>query len=131
MVLFVDTFTNNFEPEMLHAARRVLRAAGYRVAVAWPDARRAGAVLRPHLPRDRPGRRRPRREARAADAGAAAASSQGVPIVGLEPSCLFTLRDEFLALGLGEDAQAVCDNAFLFEEFLAREKKAGRLDARR
>jgi Fe-S oxidoreductase len=50
-----------------------------------------------------------------------------VPIVGLEPSCLFTLRDEFLAMGLGEEAKAVCDNAFLFEEFLMREHKAGRL----
>jgi len=36
-------------------------------------------------------------------------------------------RDEFLAMGLGEEAKAVCDNAFLFEEFLVREKKAGRL----
>ena len=54
--------------------------------------------------------------------------AKGVPVVGLEPSCLFTLRDEFLAMGLGEDAQAVCDNAFLFEEFLVREKKAGRLE---
>jgi Fe-S oxidoreductase len=53
--------------------------------------------------------------------------AKGVPIVGLEPSCLFTLRDELLVMGLGEDAQVVADNAFLFEEFLAREKKAGRL----
>ena len=52
----------------------------------------------------------------------------GTPIVGLEPSCLFTLRDEMLAMGLGEDARAVSENALLFEEFLAREKKAGRLD---
>jgi len=50
-----------------------------------------------------------------------------VPVIGLEPSCLFTLRDEFLALGLGELARKTADNAFLFEEFLAREKKAGRL----
>ncbi len=53
--------------------------------------------------------------------------ARGVPVVGLEPSCLFTLRDEFLALGLGEQARKTADNAFLFEEFLAREKKAGRL----
>jgi len=54
--------------------------------------------------------------------------AKGVPIVGLEPSCLLSLRDEFLVLGLGDDAKAVAENAFLFEEFLAREKKAGRLD---
>jgi Fe-S oxidoreductase len=48
-------------------------------------------------------------------------------VIGLEPSCLFTLRDEFLALGLGEPARRTAENALLFEEFLAREKKAGRL----
>ena len=53
--------------------------------------------------------------------------ARGVPVVGLEPSCLFTLRDEFLSLGLGEAARRTADNAFLFEEFLVREKKAGRL----
>src|SRR5207248_10564252 len=36
VVIFADTFSNNFEPEILHAARRVLAAAGHRVAVAWP-----------------------------------------------------------------------------------------------
>jgi Fe-S oxidoreductase len=47
--------------------------------------------------------------------------------VGLEPSCLLTLRDEFLALGLGDDAQALAGRAMLFEEFLASEHHAGRL----
>ena len=50
-----------------------------------------------------------------------------VPIIGLEPSCLFTLKDEFLALGLGADADAIADNALLFSEFIAGEAKAGRL----
>ena len=50
-----------------------------------------------------------------------------MPVIGLEPSCLFTLRDEFLAMGLGDAARKTAENAFLFEEFLAREKKAGRL----
>jgi Fe-S oxidoreductase len=50
----------------------------------------------------------------------------GVPIVGLEPSCLLTLRDEFLVLGLGEGANVLAKNAFLFEEFVARELRAGR-----
>ena len=50
----------------------------------------------------------------------------GIPIVGLEPSCLLTLRDEALVMGLGEPAQAVAAQALLFEEFIAREVKAGR-----
>src|SRR5262249_27238695 len=37
VVIFADTFSNNFEPNVLHAARRVLQAAGHRVAVAWPN----------------------------------------------------------------------------------------------
>jgi Fe-S oxidoreductase len=50
----------------------------------------------------------------------------GIAIVGLEPSCLLTLRDETLVMGLGAKAQTVADHALLFEEFVAREAKAGR-----
>ena len=50
----------------------------------------------------------------------------GIAIVGLEPSCLLTLRDEALAMGLGESAKIVGAQALLFEEFVAREAKAGR-----
>ena len=51
-------------------------------------------------------------------------SSAASPIVGLEPSCLLTLRDEILALGLGDDgARRVAAHALLFEEFLAREAR--------
>jgi Fe-S oxidoreductase len=51
----------------------------------------------------------------------------GVPVVGLEPACLLTLRDEFHAMLPGADTQKLSDNAFLLEEFLANEHKAGRL----
>jgi hypothetical protein len=50
----------------------------------------------------------------------------GIAIVGLEPSCLLTLRDEALALGLGDAAQDGVAQALLFEEFIAREARAGR-----
>ena len=56
-------------------------------------------------------------------------AEKGIAIVGLEPSCLLTLRDEMLAMGLGEGALTVAGQALLFEEFLAREAAAGRLDA--
>jgi Fe-S oxidoreductase len=51
----------------------------------------------------------------------------GVPIVGLEPSCLLTLRDETLVMGFGAKAERVAQQALLFEEFVAREARAGRL----
>jgi Fe-S oxidoreductase len=47
--------------------------------------------------------------------------------VGLEPSCLFSFRDEYQVLGLGAGAKALARQTFMFEEFLAREHKAGRL----
>ena len=54
-------------------------------------------------------------------------AARGVPIVGLEPSCLLTLRDELLSLRSDNDAKSVSAHALLFEEFLVREAEAGRL----
>ncbi len=56
-------------------------------------------------------------------------ADKGIPIVGLEPSCLLTLRDETLVMGLGDAAVTVSRHALLLEEFLAREAAAGKLDA--
>ncbi|MFY9692638.1 MAG: FAD-binding oxidoreductase, partial [Xanthobacteraceae bacterium] len=44
------------------------------------------------------------------------------------PSCLFSFRDEIPALLKSDAARRVADNALLFEEFLAREAAAGKLD---
>jgi len=54
-------------------------------------------------------------------------ASRGVPIVGLEPSCLLTLRDELLSLRSDDTARNISAHALLFEEFLVREAEAGRL----
>jgi Fe-S oxidoreductase len=66
-------------------------------------------------------------QARRAIAALLPAVDAGAVVVGLEPSCLLTLRDEFLALGLGEPAARLARSALLFEEFLVRERRAGRL----
>ncbi len=50
-----------------------------------------------------------------------------MPIVGLEPSCLLTLRDELLSLRSDETAKTISAQALLLEEFLVREATAGRL----
>src|SRR5262249_19728127 len=57
-------------------------------------------------------------------------AARGVPIVGLEPSCLLTLRDELLSLRTDHDATAVSARALLSEGFVAREAEAGRLKLR-
>src|SRR6201999_2444545 len=54
-------------------------------------------------------------------------AARGVPIIGLEPSCLLTLRDELLSLRSDDAAKTVSAHALLFEEFLVREAQAGRL----
>jgi Fe-S oxidoreductase len=54
-------------------------------------------------------------------------AARGVPIVGLEPSCLLTLRDELLSLRSDDAAKNISAHALLFEEFLVREAEAGRL----
>jgi Fe-S oxidoreductase len=126
VVLLVDTFATYFEPDNARAALAVLRAAGYRVHLPRPpdgarplccgrtflsaglvdearaEARRLIDALRPYIER-------------------------GLPIIGLEPSCLLTLRDEFQVMSLGATTGALATQAMLFEEFLAREQEAGRL----
>ncbi len=126
VVLLVDTFDNYFEPDNARAALAVLEAAGYRVHLARgadggrplccgrtflatglvdeakAEARRTIAALRPYVER-------------------------GLPIVGLEPSCLYTLRDEFKSMLPGAPTDALAARALLFEEFLAAEHEAGRL----
>lgn len=125
VVLFADTFNRYFEPENLTAAAQVLSAAGYRVTHALPttgsrplccgrtflaigqvdkaraEMRRTLAALRPFL-------------------------DSGASVIGLEPSCLLTFRDELTAVLPGEEAKRLAGAAKLFEEFIAEETDAGR-----
>jgi FAD/FMN-containing dehydrogenase/Fe-S oxidoreductase len=129
-VLFVDTFTNYFEPENAHAALAVLEAAGYRVVIARAladdnEPARPLCCGRTFLASGLVDEAK--REARRVVAALAPHVERGASIVGLEPSCLLSLRDEFLVMGLGDHAQRLGERALLVEEFLAREHRAGRL----
>ncbi|HJS32626.1 MAG TPA: FAD-linked oxidase C-terminal domain-containing protein, partial [Alphaproteobacteria bacterium] len=127
VVLLADTFNAYFEPENIRAALAVLRAAGYRVAVAAaPDGRRPLCCGRTFLAEGLVDEARS--EARRTLDALAPFVARNAAIVGLEPSCLFTLRDEFLALLPGAESDRLATRAMLFEEFLAAEHKAGRLD---
>ncbi len=68
-----------------------------------------------------------RTEARRILAAATPFLARDVPMVGLEPSCLLTLRDEFLSMLPGAEAERLASQALLLEEFLAREAAAGRI----
>ncbi len=127
VVLFADTFNRYFERENLDAALSVLVAAGYRVHAALPadgDERplccgrtflAVGAVDEA------------KREMERTLAALAPYVARGVPVIGLEPSCLFGFRDELPALLKGDAVDALLAQAMLLEEFLAREQKEGRL----
>src|SRR6476469_8189617 len=125
-VLFADTFNRIYERENLEAALRVLAAGGYRVHLPKPASGSrplccgrtflsAGLVDEAKSELDR------------LVAAFAPFAARGVPIVGLEPSCLLTLRDELASLRKDDDAKAVGAHALTFEEFLVREAETGRL----
>lgn len=126
VVLFADTFNRAYERENLDAALRVLVDGGYRV----------------HLPRAKDGGRplccgrtflsaglveNAKAELARVVETLIPFAQRGVPIVGLEPSCLLTLRDELLSLRADDAAKTIGAHALLFEEFLVREAESGRL----
>ncbi len=126
VVLLVDTFERYFEPEIARAALKVLGAAGYQVQLLRPldgghplcsgrtflavgmvdearfEAQRVLEAVKPYVER-------------------------GIPIIGLEPSCLLTLRDEFKSMIPGAETDALSERALLLEEFLAQQHQAGNL----
>jgi len=127
VVLFVDTFNRYFERENIDAALKVLGAAGYRVRVATPNG--GGRPLccgRTFLSVGKVDEAR--EEAERALAALAPFAADGVPVIGLEPSCLFSFRDEIPSLIKSDTARSVAQAALLFEEFLACEATAGKLN---
>jgi FAD/FMN-containing dehydrogenase/Fe-S oxidoreductase len=127
VVLLVDTFNSCFESENANAALDVLKSAGYQVHCPAPldggrslccgrtflsngmvdeakvEVLRTMRTLKPYVER-------------------------GVPIIGIEPSCLLTLRDEYLVLFPGDESKRLAQNSFMLEEFLANELDNGRLE---
>jgi Fe-S oxidoreductase len=127
VVLFIDTFNRYFEPENARAALAVLEAAGYTVHL--PEAKDGGRPLccgRTFLASGLVDEAR--REARRMLETLLPHIERGIPVVGLEPSCVLGLRDEYLSMLPGAETAELDLNAFLFEEFLVREQEAGRLE---
>ncbi len=127
VVLFADTFNRYFERENLDDALAVLQAAGYRVHVAQPERKTErplccgrtflsiGAVSEARI------------EAERTLSALKPYIDRGIPVVGLEPSCILSFRDEIPALMKSDAANRLSQLALTFEEFMAREHKAGRL----
>ncbi len=124
VVLFNDTFNTYNEPHVAIAATEVLEAAGFDVLL--PGHRCCG---RPMISKGLVDEARA--AARETVERLAPFAGQGLPIVGLEPSCLLSLRDEYLYL-LPDDPRAriVAEHAVTFEEFIDQLAEAGDLDLR-
>ncbi|MDR6518139.1 FAD/FMN-containing dehydrogenase/Fe-S oxidoreductase [Variovorax paradoxus] len=124
-VLFVDTFNGTFESENAFAAARVLQAAGYVLHTVEKSGGHhcCGRTFLASGMVDEA-----KKKAEALIDALVPLARAGVPIVGLEPSCLLTLRDEALVMGFGEKAELVARHALLFEEFITRELKQGRFE---
>ena len=119
VILFHDTFVDFNYPEIGKATTKLLNAAGYEVELAERQ-----CCGRPMISKGLP------EEARANAAFNVARLNQfveqGYSIVGCEPSCILTFRDEYPDLLKGNAVQAVAKASFLLEEFIVREKKEGR-----
>ncbi|WP_019602348.1 (Fe-S)-binding protein [Teredinibacter turnerae] len=126
VVLFIDTFTRYFEPEIAYAAISLLDHLGCSIDIlesqqkeapfccgrtylsqgmideAHDQAQRLVSALLPHV-------------------------RAGKTVIGLEASCVLGLRDDAKALRLGEELTEVASATFLLEEYLARELKGAEL----
>jgi FAD/FMN-containing dehydrogenase/Fe-S oxidoreductase len=118
VVLFHDTFVTYNTPEIGRAAVELLEAAGYRVELV--DKKCCG---RPLISKGMLA------EAKVYAAWNVAQLTpwveRGAVIVGLEPSCLLTLRDEVVELLRSDEAKRVAQASFLLEEFLVQERAKG------
>jgi Fe-S oxidoreductase len=113
-VLFHDTFTDYFHPEVGRAAVRILEALGYHVVLA----EKTGCCGRPAiskglLPTAKAWARRN------VDA-LLPYVRRGIPIVGTEPSCLLTFRDEYPALLKDDASREVAAQTFLLDELISK-----------
>jgi len=118
VVLFHDTFVNYNAPGIGEAAVRLLEAGGYQVVLV--DRKCCG---RPMISKGM--LTEAREHARYNVERLHPYAARGVAIVGLEPSCLLTLRDEWVDLLRTDAARVVARQSALLEQFLLRERERG------
>ncbi len=126
VVLLADTFNSWFEPDNLRAARVVLSAAGYQVHIAQLPGQRKLCCGRTYLATGMV--ELAKIEAQRLVQALLPWAQKNIPIVGLEPSCLLTLRDEYKVLIPGDNTDTVANNAMMLEELIMRDSNEGALD---
>ena len=121
VVLFHDTFMDYNEPQVGQAAVELLEAAGYDVVLADKVCCGRPMISKGLL-------EQARENARTNVARLYPYAEAGVPIIGCEPSCLLTLKDEYPDLVGGPEARVVADNSYLLDQFLTKLHDDGQLD---
>ena len=130
VALFNDTFMNYNYPEIGQAAVELLEAAGFRVELVSPGGKMppgGGCCGRPMISKGF-------LDEAAAQAGAmvemlhSAYAARGIPIVGCEPSCVLTFRDEYPELVPGDKSRRVAQHTYLLDEFLVSLQERGELE---
>jgi Fe-S oxidoreductase len=111
VVLFNDTFMNYNYPQVGKAAVALLEAAGFRVELA-----NGGCCGRPMVSQGRMDQALA--QARYNVDLLHAYAEQDIAIVGCEPSCILTFRDEYPELLRDEKSRKVAEQTYLIEEFL-------------
>lgn len=122
VVLWDDTYITYNDPEIGQAAVRVLEAAGFEVKLIERRKCCGRPMISKGLLKDA------RKNAAHNVALLAPYATQGIPIVGIEPSCVTTFRDEYPDLLRSEEAQVVAQRSFFIEEFLSDLVERGELD---
>jgi FAD/FMN-containing dehydrogenase/Fe-S oxidoreductase len=122
VILWDDTYLSYNEPEIGQAAVRVLEAAGFEVQVVTGRRCCGRPMISKGLLTEA------KQNAEHNTKLLAPFVAQGIPIVGLEPSCIATFRDEYPDLVRGEAARQVAAQSFFIEEFLTNLASQGQLD---
>lgn len=121
IALFADSWTMYNEPEVGVAATTVLEALGYEVEhVPY------GCCGRPQISK---GLLREAKKIATKNVDKMHAyTERGIPVVGLEPSCVASFQDDYRDLVPGEKAEAVAKNVRMIDQFLAKAWTQGKLE---
>lgn len=121
-----DPFIELFYPDVQNAAIRVLEAAGCKVAVLPVVGAGRTLISKGLLPQAQAHARRVLRAIEVWD------PERKVPVVGIEPSEIYTLKDEYFDLLPAEEGvAALAKRTYMLDEYLLRQKASGRLEALR
>ena len=129
LVLFADSFNSHFDAGTLRAVADVLTASGFRLHLLRPP-RGEGPFCCGRTFLEAGMIDEARVEARRLIEAAKPFAARGVPLVGLEPACLLTIRDEFVTLLAEPGAPELAAQSLLFEEVMTRPEAAGALQPR-